>query len=72
MFHQVDLIATPCYDWPTFDRYRSLTSAKMFGFFQYYPVYAYETSAAKRFLHPFLKQVDHGGIRDHLISSLVY
>lgn len=39
MFHQVDLIATLCYDWLTFDGYLLLTTAKMFGFFQYYPTY---------------------------------
>ena len=64
---QVDLIATPCCDWLSFDRYRSLTTAKKFGFFPCYPTYPYMKFVAKRFLLPILKQVDYGGIRDHLI-----
>ena len=66
MFHQVDLIATPCYDRLSFDHYRSLTIAKMLRFFHVI-LHKRIKFVAKPFL-PFLKQVDHSGITNHLAS----
>ena len=69
MFHQVHLMPTLCYDWLSFDHYRSLTIAKMLRF--HVILHMRIKFIAKPFLL-FLKQVDRSGITNHFNRSLVY